>query len=167
MTRVCTVCRHPQRAAIDKALVDGLAVRVIAERYGALTHTSVLRHKETCLPATVVKAKEAENIDHAIDIARQLTAINRAALSILAEARQAGDPATALRAIDRIQRQIELQAKLLGQLDERPVVNVLVSAEWLQVRSALLTALAPYPEARVAVAERLRGLEGGHDAASL
>jgi hypothetical protein len=148
-------------------LVDGEAVRAIASRYVTLNYMAIQRHKEACLPATLVKAKEHEDVAHAIDIVKQLKAINGAAVAILAEACRANDPHTALKAIDRIQRQIELQAKLLGELDERPVVNVLVSAEWLQVRSVLLSALAPYPEARVAVAERLRGLEGGHDAASL
>lgn len=66
----------------------------------------------------------------------------------------AGDPDrpdTALKAIDRIHKQIEL----LGELDDRPQVNVLVMPEWLQLRGAILHALAPYPEARAAVAAHL------------
>jgi hypothetical protein len=59
----------------------------------------------------------------------------------------------------RVQRQIELQAKLLGDLDERPVINVLVSSEWVAVRTVLLEALSPYPDARAAVASRLVALE--------
>ena len=50
-------------------------------------------------------------------------------------------------------------AKLLGQLDERPQVNVLMAPEWLQVRAALLTALTPYADARLAVAAALVSLE--------
>ena len=45
---------------------------------------------------------------------------------------------------------------LLGDLDDRPVVNVLVSPEWQQVRAQILAALDPYPEARFAVAGALQ-----------
>jgi len=65
----------------------------------------------------------------------------------------------ALRSIDRVQRQIELQAKLLGELDERPVVNVTISAEWIEIRAVLLDALGAYPAARTAVAASLLRLE--------
>jgi hypothetical protein len=80
-------------------------------------------------------------------------------VAILHEARQAGNAETALKAIDRVQRQIELQAKLLGELDERPQVNVLVSSEWISIRTTLLAALGPYPEARAAVATQLMALD--------
>jgi hypothetical protein len=166
MPRVCSVCSHPDRAAIDKALVAGTPCREIAALY-RVSPDAVERHAANHLPQAMTKAKEEEDVAHAIDIVRQLKAINVASVSILAEARKVGDPTTALRAIDRIQRQIELQAKLLGELDERPVVNVLVSAEWLQVRSVLLSALYPYPDARMAVAGALTALEGGRDATSL
>jgi hypothetical protein len=54
---------------------------------------------------------------------------------------------------------LELVAKLIGELDERPQINVLLAPEWVQVRAQLLMALRPYPEARVAVAARLASLE--------
>jgi hypothetical protein len=75
----------------------------------------------------------------------------------MSQARQRGDGDTALKAMDRIRRQIELQAKLLGELDERPQINVLLAPEWLTVRAALLEALGPCGEAPVA--QHLRELE--------
>ena len=158
MPQPCTVCTNPARRAIDKELVAGhLVNRRIAARH-ALAESSVRRHAAAHLPAHLVKAAEAEDVAHAIDVVRQLKAINAASLAILSEARGRGDADTALKAVDRIQRQIELQAKLLGEVDERPQVNVLVMPEWLAVRSALLEALAPYPEARRAVSECLLAL---------
>lgn len=56
---------------------------------------------------------------------------------------------------------MELLAKLTGELDERPQVNVLnvsASPEWLGIQSSMLEALAPYPEARTAVAGALTDL---------
>ena len=56
-----------------------------------------------------------------------------------------------------MQKQIELQAKLIGELDDRPQVNLLVAPQWLELRVQILAALQPYPEARLAVAEALSG----------
>ncbi len=64
-----------------------------------------------------------------------------------------------LKTAQQLTGQTQLLAKLLGQLDERPQVNVLMAPEWLQVRSALLTALASHPEARRAVTTALVALE--------
>jgi hypothetical protein len=113
------------------------------------------------LPAAIVKAAEVEDVAHALDVVQQLRAINAASLTVLKEARAAGDGALALKAIDRIQKQIELQAKLLGELQDGATVNILVSPEWLAVRSALMTTLTRYPDARLAVVEALTALESG------
>jgi hypothetical protein len=51
-----------------------------------------------------------------------------------------------------------LQAKLLGDLDERPVVNVMLSPDWYAMSAAVERALAPYGlQARLDVAAALYG----------
>jgi predicted nucleotidyltransferase len=151
MSRTCTICTHPQRHAIEKALVAGGAYRDIAGQYG-LTKSAVERHKAEHLPVALVAAAGAEETRQALDVLQQLKTINAAALTVLRDARAGQDGDLALKAIDRIQRQIELQAKLLGDLDERPVVNVLISPEWHALRGCIVVALAAFPEARVALA---------------
>ncbi len=158
MPRVCTICAHDQRPAIDGALVGGEALRGIARTF-RVSDDALARHKADHLPTALVKAQEAEDVGHAIDIVKQLKLINQATLSVLKEARDRGNHDTQLKAVDRVQKQIELQAKLIGELDERPQINVLLAPEWLAVRAALFVALAPYPEARQAVAARLVALE--------
>ncbi len=44
MARTCTICRHPARVEIDKALIDGTANRRIAAQH-AVAETSLRRHK--------------------------------------------------------------------------------------------------------------------------
>ena len=122
-------------------------------------YKSVQRHASEHVKQQIAEHKEAREEAQALDVVRQLRAINEAATAILTQARKARDHEIALKAIDRIQRQLELQAKLLGELDERPHVNVLISAEYLSVQAAVLLALAPYPDARVAVAEALGRLD--------
>ncbi len=107
----------------------------------------------------MAEAQEAREEAQALDVVKQLKAINGSTLAILSDACKTRDHNVALKAIDRVQRQIELQAKLLGAIDDRPQVNILISAEWLAIRNTLLAALWPYVEARMAVAAALAHIE--------
>ncbi|HEY7414669.1 MAG TPA: hypothetical protein VH593_05720, partial [Ktedonobacteraceae bacterium] len=60
-------------------------------------------------------AEEAQTLD----VVRQLREINIVTLAIMKESRVGGNNGTALFAIDRVLKQLELQAKLLGDLDEQ------------------------------------------------
>ena len=75
------------------------------------------RHREQHLPKRLVRAAAQEDVRAALDVVAQLKAINGATLQVLTDARRANDGELALKAVDRVQRQIELQAKLLGEPD--------------------------------------------------
>jgi hypothetical protein len=173
MARSCSVCAHDRRQEIDKALVTGTTHRNVAERF-RLSPSAVYRHKRGHLAARLKRAFEAKEtrqavelvqhqtqerakeVGQALDIVQQLKAINGACLEVLQKARTDGKHSLSLQAVDRIHRQIELQAKLLGELQETgPQVNVLVAPEWREIRVNVLQALTPYPEARAAVSKVL------------
>jgi hypothetical protein len=156
--RTCTICTHPERPAIEAALVAGGAYRTIADRF-SVSKTALMRHRAEHIPQAVAEAQEAREEAQALDVVKQLKAINGAALAILHEARATHDHEIALKAIDRVQRQLELQAKLLGAIDERPQVNVLLTPEWAMTRAALMAALAAFPDARLAVVSALLALD--------
>ncbi len=161
MPRTCTICTHPQRGDIDAALVAGEPYRSIAQRF-AVSPDAVLRHKRDHLPAALVQARAAGAVARADDLMSQVQQIQAKALDLLRRAEAEGDYRTALAGIREARGCLELLAELTQQLDRRPQINVLLSPEWLTVRSALLTALYPYPEARAAVAERLLALEANN-----
>ena len=94
-----------------------------------------------------------------LDVVGQLRTINNITLHVLKEARDAKDHDIALKAIDRVQRQIELQAKLLGELQQEGTTNIMVNAEWIEVRALLMHALGDFPEARASVAAVLLEME--------
>ncbi len=154
MPRVCTVCTHAARTTIDDRLVHGVPFRTIAEQYD-VSPQALIRHKNDHLPAAMIKAKEETDVRHAIDIVQQLKAINAACWQVLKEARDKRDHALVLRATDRVFKQIELQAKLIGELEQEGTTNITINAQWLSIRAVLVQALAPYPEARAAAAAAL------------
>lgn len=162
MSRVCTICTHPEREAIDRALIAGDAFRHIAARFD--TSTSALqRHKADHLPARMVKATEAAETVSADSLLARLRALNAETADVLREAKKSADHELRLKAIQRAERQIELEGRLLGELQEGVIVNVAVMPEWLAMRAAILAALQPHPEARIAVAERLAALDTGRE----
>ncbi len=244
MSRTCTVCMHPERTAIDRALVAGEVMRNVALRF-AISFAALQRHKANHLPVVLAEAKQrrdeshqshvaavgvavqdhaAAEEAHALDVMEELQrcfqrvnllfdACDRwlrdaddptrydigpraddILVTYLAQGDADGDKPTrkkgslarllalaegggvmierwdtkyadprelVLKTAQQLTGQTQLLAKLLGQLDERPQVNVLMAPEWLQVRAALLTALAPYAEARQAVAAALVSIEAG------
>jgi len=83
MPRVCTVCDHPERAAIDLALVGGEAFRDIAGRSG-LAKSAIGRHRADHLPATLADAAEPDKAAAGTDLLREVRDA-RACLELLAE----------------------------------------------------------------------------------
>lgn len=55
----------------------------------------------------------------------------------------------------QLQSSLELLAKLDGKLQQEGTTNIVISAQWLELRAVIIQALAPYPEARVAVSRVL------------
>jgi hypothetical protein len=166
MPRVCTICTHEERPAIDRALLAGEPFRNIAERFGTST-TGLHRHKTEHLGermAVVAKRNEDADVRTAIDVVAQLRAINGAALRVLKDARDAGDGALTLQATDRILKQIELQAKLIDLINDGTTVNVMISPAWVQLRTAIVAVLRDHPDALRDVTAALAVVEGGQHA---
>lgn len=159
LARSCSVCGHDQRTQIDAALVRGQeSKRRIAADY-RLSESAVHRHAAEHLPARLVRAAESADVAQAIDVVQQLKAINTASLQVLKDARENGQGGLALAAIDRVQRQIELQAKLLSQLDDRPTVNLVMAPQWPRLVSGLRSVLQPHPEVLAQVTAHLISME--------
>lgn len=168
MPQACTVCQHDQRETIDRLLVEGSAVRAIAERYG-LVATSINRHKANHLPAALVAAQEAADVAQADDLLSRLQRLLERAekrqdyadglfgkavkvddFRAAASALQAGSAATR-----EVRACIELLLEVEGEISRRPEVNITISAEWVEIRTIILTALQAHPAARQDVVRAL------------
>jgi hypothetical protein len=161
MPRTCTVCAAGARAEIDRALVAGEPLRTIADRW-SVSKTALIRHKAEHLPVKLAKAQEAEEVAQADDLLDQVRGLQMRTLDILEAAEESRQHRTALAAIREARSNLELLAKLLGELDERPQVNILISPEWLELRAVIVGALEPHPDARGAVLRAIEGVSNGH-----
>lgn len=158
MPRSCTVCGHDARSEIDRALVGGQPYRAIAQRFAA-SPDAVLRHKREHLPVQLVRAHDAAEVADADNLLDQVKRLQARAMSILDTAEAAGELRTALHAIREARECVSLLGELAGQLDKRPQINILASADWPVVTRVMLEALGPWPEQRVAVASALLALD--------
>ena len=143
MPQSCTVCRSEQLQNIDESLLRSEPYRSIAARTG-LSTTALVRHKSAHLPAVLVAAKQAHDVTYAGSVFERLQAVNAETRAILAKARAAATPMIALVAVGRIEKQLELEAKLLDQLNEsaRVAVGVTIQSEDSPATAAVKNALS-------------------------
>jgi hypothetical protein len=223
--RPCTVCQHPERPAIEGAVVAGESAAAIAAKY-RVSDDAISRHSAAHLPATLARAaqavaavqieQQADALDVMAELRRCFERVNlvaeacdrwlrdpeepsrydvgpragdvlviylerdaegkahqrKAPLDTLLarliehglqpvgyEVKHADPRELMLKAVAQLRPSVELLAKLVGELDDRPIVNVTLSPEWQRIRGGLLEALGPYPEARRAAARRLAAVE--------
>jgi hypothetical protein len=157
MARSCTVCEHADLEAINLALASNESIRGVTRRFfgSTIQEESVRRHKHNHLPAELAKAHEAHEVSHADTLLEQLKQLTADARRIGHKAERDRNYGTALMAVRELVRIVELTAKLRGELQQEGTTNITINAEWVAVRTVLLQALAPYPDARAAVAEAL------------
>ena len=141
MPRTCTICDHPQRKAIDAALLTAESLRNISVRTGTST-TALHRHRHSHLPKKLAKAAEAREIGEANSLLDRLRQLNRETQEVLRAAREEGDHDLRLKAITRAEKQLELEGKLLGELNDGAAAQINVQI----LAPMILEALTPFPE---------------------
>ena len=159
MPQTCSVCRHPQRPAIDRALVAGTSIRDIAGQF-SLSRSAVERHRAEHVPLRLVKREEERQTLDADELLAQAKGLYSKAVGLLRQAESAGDVRAALVGVRTALAVLELLLEVEGRLHRAPQINLTISAEWVELRGAIVSALAPYPDAKRAVVEVLRGRAG-------
>lgn len=117
MPQTCTICRHERRNDIDSALLDGESLRNLAQRT-ATSPTALFRHKARHIPRKLALAKETAAEIQAGTLFERLRALNHETHEILRDARETRNHVIALQAIGRVEKQIELEARFLAELDD-------------------------------------------------
>jgi hypothetical protein len=161
--RACSICSHPRRDEIDRDLVMGRRTQSEVARQIGCHQTSVSRHVRNHLLPRVHRQALSDTDLADFDVLTELKQLYIQMKNHLQRAEEA-DNWHAIRALhSEARRDLELLAKLVGQLDEGAVANLAISPQWLEVRAVVLTSLAPYPEARRVVAQALERIgDDGH-----
>jgi len=155
--RNCTICTHNKRENIDKELLEKVPLRNIAKQYNVSTG-ALFRHKENHLPDKLIKAENVKEITEANNLIEQAQTLKDRAIEILDTVEKQGSHTIALQAIKEVRAIIELLAKLSGDIQTGFTINL--SPEWINLRTVIINAIAPYPEAQNAV---LKALEQYND----
>lgn len=136
----CTICNSSprRRAAVDRHLLAGEALRAVARRYH-FSEDAVGRHRARHLERAMTAAIEKQDGERAQlaygeRLLAQIADLRNDALALQRAARGQRDLKTALRAIETRLRVLEVEAKLTGNIPPAPApksltVNMAVTRE--------------------------------------
>jgi hypothetical protein len=155
----CLVCADPRQLEINAALALGRpSLRKLAAQF-QIGAVSLGRHRQNHLsPALVTAGRKQDALrDSAKSSVHKANALVDEALASLRRAKRSQNEQQVLASIREARGALEFYAKLTGELDERPtlVVNLAATEDWIRVRTALLMALIPFPEAARAAADAI------------
>ena len=123
MPRPCTICSHPKRIEIGKAHLEGRAYRGIARDF-AVGEDAVGRHLKAHLPAAAQRARAAASAREVLQgdgILAELAELSRDAKRLQAKAERRGNLAVAISAVRELARQVELKARIIGELRDKQI----------------------------------------------
>ncbi len=166
MGRKSKIEAHPRSEEIISRLASGEEYSKIVEDFPDIRYQDLDYYAENKLPSILSKSKylkaladEIAQADiHKGDTYLQLViGLQKKALDAL-ERQDPGD-AKSWAMISRESRgYLELLGKALDRIRDTPQmqVNILVNPEWIALRTTIIAALEPYPEAREAVVHAIR-----------
>lgn len=157
MAKPCKFCEHPDRQMLETALLRREKTQQNVADLLGVTKPAVSDHARKHIPAAIRMAiSQGKATQAGLNVMCQLIEINQEAWRILEEARGADDQLMALRAIERVEKQLELQAKLLGQIQAGVTVNVNQAPVYVEFRTMILNLLNKYPEVKANIVQRLK-----------
>jgi hypothetical protein len=145
MARACSICARPDAGEVAVQLASGRSVRSVAAEFG-LSDDALGRHAKNHLgrPAWTSATIPAP-ADGSLDPLDELVAALRTRAL-------AGNPS------DTREYRLALAAQAATRHATAPTRPLADSEEWIALRTAMLAALEPFPEARLAIADALEGL---------
>ena len=160
MGRKSKIESHPNSKTIITRLASGEEYSKIVEDFPDIRYQDLDYYAENKLPELISKSKdlksEVESIQGGGALA-EVRSLKAQALEILQKAQDTGDLKTALLGIREARSCLELVFKAEGRIQEQPIVNITLNAEWIELRTLIINALDQYPQAKEAVVHAIRG----------
>lgn len=175
MARPCSTCNHPDRAAVEIALANGVACRVLGLKYG-LDPSQLSRHKTNHMGDELVARLRVRGARSDEELARIRDLESKSLLDNLIwqrarmyenadRCRKIGDDAGERAAMGEAAKIVALEGKLLGDLgahitvNHNNTVNLVALPQWHALRTSLARALRPFPDAYTAAIGALQQAE--------
>jgi hypothetical protein len=124
MPQECSVCIHPQRAQIDRKLVERVPLRTIQSAHGGTTASSLQRHKRGHLAQSLTRAAEAKEVTRADSLLERIEELISTCKSIAEQANKAKQWQSACAALRECRCNLALLGELSGELRRGNGVNV-------------------------------------------
>lgn len=158
MSKPCSICEHPDRAAVEIGLANGIAQRVLGLRFG-LGQAQLSRHRSRHMDTDLIAKLRVRGSRSDEELAQIRGHESKSLLDTLVWlrcrlARNAdlafgiGDLAGERAALDSAGKASERIGKLLGEMGATTTINhntlnLVQSPQWHQIRTALVRELRP------------------------
>jgi hypothetical protein len=119
----CSVCVHPEREAIDLAIVGQQKLSALENRY-SLNRYALGRHRSHIIEL-VARSPEGEKLARADTIVAEIAQLEDLAVEVLDRARLAKDGRLTLAAISTMKALLEFRARVTGALKSPAKGNTL------------------------------------------
>jgi hypothetical protein len=178
-SRICQVCKHPERWRVELLKAGGASLDSLAAKFN-LHRDAIHRHwlnhvtpemKASFLAGPLQLEELAQKAAaEGLSVLDHLHAIRVVLFSHLTTATEAGDGNLAANVAGRLTHTLETIARIsgeLGALATNTTFNITNNQTiltqhpaFMRMQASLLNALAPFPEARAAVVAALRDIDG-------
>lgn len=156
MAKPCTICEDPRRDEFDRRARIEDNIAKIAQDF-ALSYDAFYRHvKANHHIREVTAIPTSAELATSEDIYKEIEGWHAEAKDLQRTAKADGDIKTALLGLEKALKCLELMLKIHGQISDAPQVNILIAhPEWIALRTTIIGALEPFPEAREALIHAL------------
>lgn len=111
MTRSCGICNHANRLEIDREVVEGKSLSLIARKYG-INRDSLSNHAENHISRQLAKAWQIKATTEGMDLLGRIDSLVQRAEKIFNRNFEAGKDSLALKAIGEQRQTFDLLARI-------------------------------------------------------
>ena len=169
----CQGCKHLERARIERLLAAGASIKGTARKF-AIDHHALRRHwinhvsaeaRAGYIAGAGATKDQLEEIvtDESLALIDHYRVVRAARYKGFGAASEIGDSNSLALLAGRLHENFRDCSRLTGELQHGPLLNIqnnlLINPDYTKAIARIVSAVAPYPEAREAVIAALRDLD--------
>jgi hypothetical protein len=169
----CQGCNHVERVRIERLLAAGASIKGTARKF-EIDYHALRRHwinhvspeaRAACIAGAGATKDQLEAIvaDESLALVDHYRITRSGLYRAFSAACEAGDGNVLAMLVGRLHENFRDCGRLTGELQRGPLLNiqnnVLVNPDYMKAIARIVSAVAPYPQAREAVIAALRDLE--------